>query len=687
VVEAEVKTFATSPGATGPEPLTWAEFTLKFARRTAGGWYVEGDAFRTPEQLHGDYQAYIARAGVPKDSKPSTSLVGLNRDGIDDVWSAPRKIALTWCVGWVRPSPNSPDDEELHAKRYAQMVRAMEESARAWERVANVNFVHLRDFDDPSTNSPTGGSCQPGKNGVLFRVRMDVANGCEGPCKGMTNTTPATELGPEWASPENPDGLARELLMSASALASNNEAQITARHELGHVLGFGHEHERNAFPECPAITNDWRELTPADPKSVMGYDWCEGVQKNQPRLSAYDRLGAFFRYNWSRRQSLILAADSAVDEFSYDGTGRTGIAWHDAKGASLRFWTSVAAPGEPIAFDAVQQCLDGSGPPCDMSDLWSHRVQPSPLFAVGTASDLDILLYGPGDQLDNILLRNSGPVLEAQSVDIGGYSVPIVGAFSSQIDDQVIFYGPGAEKDVLWDPQSGGLVPLEYSDFAYPLPGRYRGFGGGGSDILWYQPENGTIEVWQWLDYGGPYDFLRQGPADASLLGLRPGADYVPLLGDFDGDNQTDIFWYAPGEATDWLWLSASNQYNVIFDSYSKQVVGEYRGFVGDFNGDGRHDILWYSVADELDGGVSGIWYFDQDGGHSVKTFSVHKDYTPVVADFDNDGCTDVLWYDPTSENSQSPIWRCIPGEFDFECDVPQDTPLHAFPIGYGGSF
>jgi hypothetical protein len=158
-------------------------------------------------------------------------------------------------------------------------------------------------------------------------------------------------------------------------------------------------------------------------------------------------------------------------------------------------------------------------------------------------------------------------------------------------------------------------------------------------------------------------------------------------LGDFDGDAMTDMFWYAPGARTDWLWRSVSTPEVIAFHRYAHQVLGEYRPFPGDFDGDGIHDILWYSVADELEGSVSVIWYFDEDGGHDVKTFMVHGDYSPIVADFDHDECSDILWYDSAAADGASPIWRCVPGQLDFACDPPMNHPAQGFPIGYGGAY
>ncbi len=37
------------------EPLSWEAFVAKFARPAKGGWFVEEDLFRTPEQLYEDY--------------------------------------------------------------------------------------------------------------------------------------------------------------------------------------------------------------------------------------------------------------------------------------------------------------------------------------------------------------------------------------------------------------------------------------------------------------------------------------------------------------------------------------------------------------------------------------------------------------------------------------------------------
>ncbi|MCA9696284.1 MAG: hypothetical protein KC431_02080, partial [Myxococcales bacterium] len=101
------------------------------------------------------------------------------------------------------------------------------------------------------------------------------------------------------------------------------------------------------------------------------------------------------------------------------------------------------------------------------------------------------------------------------------------------------------------------------------------------------------------------------------------------------------------------------------------------------FNGDGIDDIFWYAGRSESPDLLSVIWEFDESGGHTPRVFSINGDYSPIVGDFDDDGCSDILWYDPTNPDRRSAIWRCIEGE-DFACDTPVKTPADAFPIGSG---
>ncbi|MFY0541519.1 M12 family metallopeptidase [Nannocystis pusilla] len=77
--------------------------------------------------------------------------------------------------------------------------------------------------------------------------------------------------------------------------------EMVVLHELGHLLGFVHEHSRfeQSREICvDAASTEFRGLTYPDPASVMGDARCPGISaaSKQGRLSRGDRLGASILY-------------------------------------------------------------------------------------------------------------------------------------------------------------------------------------------------------------------------------------------------------------------------------------------------------------------------------------------------------------------------------------------------------
>jgi hypothetical protein len=282
---------------------------------------------------------------------------------------------------------------------------------------------------------------------------------------------------------------------------------------------------------------------------------------------------------------------------------------------------------------------------------------------------------------------NDGVALEPLNLNLDWFAVPVVGSFGAGNGDQLLMYRPGGEGDALMVFEDGEVttLPMNFGGYAVPLAGRFRGFGGGRNDIVWYDPHNNEVSTWLWNQPN--FGFNANGPSDADSLGLDAGVEYTPIVGDFNADAMTDIFWYSAGSGADVMWWSQSNPDSIHFAAAAAQVTHDYRPFVGDFDANGADDILWFAAHAEAVQVTSKIWYFSEDETYTSRILSTQQDYSPYVADFDDDGCSDILWYKPDDPNLESPLWRCLPNERDFACDPPLTTPAGAYPVGFGGAY
>jgi hypothetical protein len=665
--------------------MSFETFAARYAEPSGSDWFVEGDQAMTHADFRALYDHLHGEVSSEHAGEPVPAAAAYAIEGFDAAWSSGRKLALTWCIGRVMPSPST--NQETHEAHLAHLLETMEWATRAWERAGDVNFVHLSQYDSPESHG--SGACQPGENGIHFRVRTGPE--CIVDCGGRTYGEAIAQY--EFYDPADVDGEA-EIVFGLQRFFDNvNEGRINALHELGHVMGFTHEHlrwlEQQTKQSCKALSDiDWRGLTPKDPSSVMAVDFCEGVNNNVPRLSAWDRLGAYYQYTWGRRRAGMMGVVSQVDDYGFDGTGQTGILWQTSRSGRLERWSATGAPGQPIEFAVDELCADGSPPPCLGAFDTEGRVRASPALLDGGASDLDVLFHGPGPVLADFLALNDGVGLSAEGMDLDAFAVPVVGSFGPGNGDQILLYRPGSDQDALLMIADGDVttMPMNFAGYAYPLAGRFRGFAGGRNDIIWYDPQSNQVSSWQW-DGQQDFDFIVNSPFDAGSLGLDDGVEYMPILGDFNGDAMSDIFWYSAGGGADIMWWSQSDSDFIMFAAASAQVTQDYRPFVGDFDGDGTDDILWFAAYGEVARVTSKIWYFSENETYTSRVLSTHRDYSPYVADFDDDGCSDILWYKPDDPNLESPLWRCLPNDRDFACEPPLTTPAGAYPIGFGGAY
>jgi hypothetical protein len=228
---------ATSGDSDAP---SFQEFEASTYRDTDRQYVVNGDE---PEDSTGSLRQFYDRMVASDDSRKTTEegLVVNTVSGKDDKWNASQALNLTYCVSTKFGSSQ------------ANVINAMNQGTALWESASSkVNFTYV-----PSANS----SCTVRNNAVVFSVEP-------------TNTTQYIARA---FFPSSTDRN-RNILVNASSLMSSGSwtpGNIMG-HELGHTLGFRHEHTRPEAGTC-FEDNNWRPLTPYDSASIMHYPQCNGT--------------------------------------------------------------------------------------------------------------------------------------------------------------------------------------------------------------------------------------------------------------------------------------------------------------------------------------------------------------------------------------------------------------------------
>jgi serine protease len=238
-----------------PEEMSFEEFEAQTYREPweHGVYIVDGDEPVLDEAaLRERFEG--SRAAESSLGTTSSALI-VNRVGtVDDRWSDQQKLSLTYCVS------------NGFGTSHAAVVEALSTATASWESAGRVNFVYKPALD---------GSCNASQAGVLFDVRP--VNNAGYAARGFYPHYPRAS---------------RTLFIDSSVLSAPVEMNLlgVVRHELGHTLGFRHEHTR---PESGACfeDNNWRPLSVYDRSSVMHSPQCNGFPDSTMELTSTDRSG------------------------------------------------------------------------------------------------------------------------------------------------------------------------------------------------------------------------------------------------------------------------------------------------------------------------------------------------------------------------------------------------------------
>ncbi len=241
---------ATMVAASEGDPPSYNEFKSQTYQDPEDGQYiVNGDIpVGGEQQLRDFYDSAV------DSSDPSASLIVNQVYGKDDVWLADQAKNLTYCVS-----------SDFGADHQA-IVDAMEAGGNQWENASSgVDFTYDASQD---------GSCTTKNSNVLFSVE---------PVTGASYI--ARAFFPSTAKSGRNVLVNTDQIFSGGGWTPDN----VLAHELGHSLGFRHEHTRPEAGTC-FEDNSWRPLTPYDSASIMHYPQCNG-SSDDLSMTAQDREG------------------------------------------------------------------------------------------------------------------------------------------------------------------------------------------------------------------------------------------------------------------------------------------------------------------------------------------------------------------------------------------------------------
>jgi len=222
-------------------------------------YIVEGDLLLDEDE----YFEYISNKYSPQESN---KIVGIKLNGQIVKTPAPNNIRYSIV-----------QHSFANLTEYNNFVRYMNEATADWEKICNVNFVYVSeyDYDLKSSDNPED---------LTFVIK-----------KVFTNSKLLAKAFYPFQAKKR-----RKILISHAFFTTSVNKSGILRHEIGHILGFRHEHIRPDAPkECNRETKEnlgeTDYLTKYDSMSVMHY-YCGGQGSRKLEFTELDIIGVQKHY-------------------------------------------------------------------------------------------------------------------------------------------------------------------------------------------------------------------------------------------------------------------------------------------------------------------------------------------------------------------------------------------------------